>query len=243
MPQRDSLLPYRGVLSFLSKAREASGSEAARVHHAARRRGGAWPVAGMRSSGAGAAIGVLMNLAADDPAGQARLPLSQGLQELGWTRPATCGSTTAGPQAMPTHRKYATELVALAPDVILAAGGPAWRRAAGDQHGADRVRVRPRSGRGRLRRQPGAAGRQCHRFHNLRIRHQWEMARTVKEIAPRVTRVAVLRDPAIGSGTGQLGAIQSVAPSRGGAEPGQLARRVRDRARPSRHSRDPRMAV
>jgi hypothetical protein len=40
MPQRGSLLPYRGVLSFLSKAREASSSEAARVHHAARRRGG-----------------------------------------------------------------------------------------------------------------------------------------------------------------------------------------------------------
>ena len=37
----------------------------------------------------------------------------------------------------------------------------------------------------------------------------------LKEIAPRVTRVAVLRDPAIGSGTGQLGAIQSVAPSFG----------------------------
>src|SRR5258705_11552912 len=40
MPQRGSLLPYRGVLSFLSKAREASGSETPRVHHAARRRGG-----------------------------------------------------------------------------------------------------------------------------------------------------------------------------------------------------------
>src|SRR6516225_11237434 len=41
MPQRSSLPPYRGVLSCLSKAREASGSEAARVHHAARLRGGA----------------------------------------------------------------------------------------------------------------------------------------------------------------------------------------------------------
>jgi hypothetical protein len=40
MPQRGSLLPYRGVLSFLSKAREASGSETPRVHHAARWRGG-----------------------------------------------------------------------------------------------------------------------------------------------------------------------------------------------------------
>jgi ABC-type uncharacterized transport system substrate-binding protein len=37
----------------------------------------------------------------------------------------------------------------------------------------------------------------------------------LKEIAPRVTRVAVLRDPAVASGTGQLGAIQSVAPSFG----------------------------
>jgi len=46
MPQRGSLLPYRGVLSFLWKAREASGSEAARVHIPPRRRGGAaaaWP--------------------------------------------------------------------------------------------------------------------------------------------------------------------------------------------------------
>ena len=40
MPQRSSLLPYRGMLSFLSKAREASDSETARVHHAAWRRGG-----------------------------------------------------------------------------------------------------------------------------------------------------------------------------------------------------------
>ena len=39
MPQRGSHPSYRGVLSFLSKAREASGSEPARVHHAARRRG------------------------------------------------------------------------------------------------------------------------------------------------------------------------------------------------------------
>jgi hypothetical protein len=51
MPQRGSLLPYRGVLSFLSKAREASGSEAARLHHPARRRGGC-----MAARGACAAI-------------------------------------------------------------------------------------------------------------------------------------------------------------------------------------------
>ena len=54
----------------------------------------------------------------------------------------------------------------------------------------------------------------------------------LKEIAPGVTRVAVLRDPAISVGIGQFAAIQSVAPSlRVEVEPGQRARRRRDRAR------------
>jgi len=51
MPQRGSLLPYRGVLSFLSKAREAPGSEAARVHHAARRGGSGVAVRGAWAAG------------------------------------------------------------------------------------------------------------------------------------------------------------------------------------------------
>src|SRR5262249_5219462 len=56
MPQRSSLLPYRGVLSCLSKAREASGSEAARVHHAAPGRGCHVAARGARAAGrAGAA--------------------------------------------------------------------------------------------------------------------------------------------------------------------------------------------
>ena len=54
----------------------------------------------------------------------------------------------------------------------------------------------------------------------------------LKQIAPGVTRVAVLRDPAIPSGIGQFGAIQSAAPSLGvEVEPDQRARRRRDRAR------------
>jgi len=50
MPQRGSLLPYRGVLSFLWKAREASGSEAARVHIPPRRRGGRVAAGGARAA-------------------------------------------------------------------------------------------------------------------------------------------------------------------------------------------------
>ena len=54
----------------------------------------------------------------------------------------------------------------------------------------------------------------------------------LKEIAPGVTRAAVLRDPAISAGIGQFGAIQAVAPSLGvEVQPGQRARRRRDRAR------------
>ena len=113
-------------------------------------------------------IGVLMTAAADDPEGQARLAaFLQGLQQLGWTdRPQRADRQSLGREAMPTRiRKYAAELVALAPDVILAAGERnRGAVATGDPHRADRVRAGHRSGRRRLRREPGAAGRQRHRI-------------------------------------------------------------------------------
>ena len=62
----------------------------------------------------------------------------------------------------------------------------------------------------------------------------------LKQIAPRVTRVAVLRDPTIASGIGQFAAIQAVAPSLGGGvEPGRRARRAPKSSAPSPHSRAP----
>ena len=74
-------------------------------------------------------------------------------------------------------RKDAAELVALAPDVILAgAAATVAALLAGDPHRADRVRPGRRSGRRRLRRKPGAAGRQRHRLHPVRIRLEREMA-------------------------------------------------------------------
>jgi putative ABC transport system substrate-binding protein len=71
-------------------------------------------------------IGVLMNLAADDPEGQARLTaFAQGLQEFGWSegRNVRIEYRWSAGQAE-RARKYAAELVALAPDVILATGSP-----------------------------------------------------------------------------------------------------------------------
>ena len=144
------------------------------------------------------------------PAGAAAIGLDRSA--------ATCGSTSAGPRAMPTTiRKYAAELVALAPDVILATGsatvGPLLQATrtvpivfviVADPVGAGFVDSLARPG-------GNATG-----FIAVRIQHRarngWNCS---KQIAPGVTRVAVLRDPAIAAGIGQFGAIQAVAPSFG----------------------------
>jgi putative ABC transport system substrate-binding protein len=163
-------------------------------------------------------IGVLMPFAADDPEAQARVAaFAQGLAQLGWiigrnvwidTRWATANAADI--------RKYAAELVALAPDVILAAGGatvPALLQASRtvpivftqtpDPVGAGFVESLARPG-------GNATGFTLFEFG---ISAKW--LELLKEIAPRVTRVAVLRDPANPAGIGQLGALQSVAPSLG----------------------------
>ena len=69
-------------------------------------------------------IGVLMNRAADDPQGQARLAVfKQNLQQLGWTDGGNVRIDVRwGADDIDAERRYAAELVALAPDVILASG-------------------------------------------------------------------------------------------------------------------------
>ena len=69
-------------------------------------------------------IGVLMNRAANDPDGQARLAaFKQNLQQLGWTDGGNVRIDTRwGEDDVERERRYAAELVALAPDVILASG-------------------------------------------------------------------------------------------------------------------------
>ena len=124
------LSPYQSTrLSRYNAVPElGSGYAATRVHYAARRRGG------VAARGAGAAaermrrIGVLMTAVADDPESQARLAaFVQGLQQLGWTdRPQRADRLSLGRRPIPIAiRRYAAELVALAPDVILAAGSAA----------------------------------------------------------------------------------------------------------------------
>jgi putative tryptophan/tyrosine transport system substrate-binding protein len=162
-------------------------------------------------------IGVLMNTAADDPEGQARnTAFVQALQQFGWTdgrnvRIETRWGTDAG-----STRRYAAELVALAPDVILASASVATSALQQttrtvpivfvtviDPVGAGYVESLARPG-GNL---TGFS------LFEYGLSGKWP--ELLKEIAPGVTRVAVLRDTAVGSGVGQYAIIQAVALSIG----------------------------
>ena len=163
-------------------------------------------------------IGVFMPLAEDDLVGQARIAaFLQGLQHTGWTDGGNVRIDyrwSAGDDE--GVRKYAAELVALAPDVILATGSatvgallqatrtiPIVFPIAVDPVGAGFVESLARPG-------GNATGFLLFEYG---ISGKW--LELLKEIAPKLKRVAILRDPSIAAGSGQLGAIQSVAPSLG----------------------------
>jgi putative tryptophan/tyrosine transport system substrate-binding protein len=164
-------------------------------------------------------IGVLMASAADDPENQARMAaFLQGLAQLGWTdgrnvRIDTRWATTNADDL----RRHAAELAALTPDVLVAASGtstvapllqatravPIVFVAVVDPVGAGFVASLARPGgnaTGFLMFEYGLSGK-------------W--LELLKQVAPGVTRAAVLRDAAIASGIGQFAAVQAVAPSLG----------------------------
>ena len=163
-------------------------------------------------------IGVLMAIAASDPQSKLRLEaFAKGLQQLGWTAGQNIQIdyrwSSSDPDAL---RQYAAELVALAPDAILAHSStavspllqatrtiPIVFTIVSDPVGAGYVDslARPRG---------NATG-----FINFEYAIGGKWLELLKEVAPRVTRAAVLRDPAIAAGPGQFGAIQAAAASSG----------------------------
>ena len=157
-------------------------------------------------------------------------------------RAAICGSTSAGADDVVRIRRDAAELVALAPDIILAGGGqvmaplleatrtvpivftqppirsapalsPAWR---------NRAATRPAS--------PTS--------NTASARNGWSCS---KQVAPHVTRAAVLRDPTNPAGTGQWGAIQAVAPSLGVELTPSMCAKLTKSSAPSQASQQGRM--
>jgi putative tryptophan/tyrosine transport system substrate-binding protein len=166
-------------------------------------------------------VGVLESRAADDPEGQARLAaFAQGLRELGWTegRNVRIDYRSAGADA-DRYRTFAAELVALAPDVILASASPsvaAMRQTTRtvpivfvnfiDPVGAGLVASLGRPG-------GNATG---FTLFDYSLSGKW--LELFKEIAPQLTRIAILRDPALAAGIGQFAVIQAMAPPSFGVE-------------------------
>jgi putative tryptophan/tyrosine transport system substrate-binding protein len=178
----------------------------------------AWPVAARAQQGERVRrIGVLMHLAADDPEGQARFAaFLRGLQQLGWTDGRNVRVETRWGANNADRGRYAAELVALAPDVILASTTPAMMALqqssrtvsvvfanVADPVGAGFVESLVRPG-------GNATGFTPYEYS---ISGKW--LELLKEIAPSVTRAAIIRDAANPAGIGMFAVIQSVASSFG----------------------------
>jgi len=160
-------------------------------------------------------IGALMNSAADDPASSLSIAaFSQGLQERGWSVGRNLRIDWRwGGADRDRLRTYATELVALAPDVMLTVGPsvrpmqqathtiPIVFAGLNDPVGGGFVRSLARPG-GNI---TGFAGSE----YGFSIK--W--LELLKQVAPRIARVAVVRDPFGAGGPGYLGAVQGVASS------------------------------
>jgi len=176
----------------------------------------AWPLAARAQREQMKSIGILLPGTADDPVFQARLAVFyQELALLGWTIGRNVRIETRWATANTAElRRYAAELAALAPDLILATGDTTVRpllqatrtvpivfTVATDPVGVGFVESLARPG-------GNATGFMIYEFG---ISGKW--LELLKEIAPNVTRVAVLRDPASPSQTAQFGVIQAMAPS------------------------------
>jgi putative ABC transport system substrate-binding protein len=179
----------------------------------------AWPVAVRAQQGGRVRrIAVLSSRSADNPDALAWISaFTQGLQERGWTVGGNVRIEYRwGAGDLDRFRKYAVELVALAPDVIVATAGsivgalqqvsrtvPIVFVTTIDPVGGGWVESLARPG-------GNATG-----FTSYEFSMSGKLLELLKEIAPRTTRVAVIRDPAVPAGSGGFAAIQTVAPSFG----------------------------
>jgi putative tryptophan/tyrosine transport system substrate-binding protein len=165
-------------------------------------------------------IGALMDFPTDDPEGQARLAaFVEGLQHLGWIDGRNVKIEIRWPVGDADRSRSAEQLVALAPDVILASGStnvaalhritpsaPIVFANVIDQVGAWFVASLSR------------LGGNTTEFGGFEYSLSGKWLELLKEISPHLTRVAVLRDPALAAGIGQFAAIEAMAPPSSGVE-------------------------
>jgi putative ABC transport system substrate-binding protein len=179
----------------------------------------AWPLAARAQQGERMRrVGMLMTTAVADPQGRAQnAAFLQSLQQLGWSDGRNVRIDTRWGEGNPDNfRKYAAELIALAPDVIVATGAvtvapllqatrtvPIVFAIVPDPVGAGFVDSLARPG-------GNATG-----FMQFEYSLSGKWPELLKQMAPGLTRVAVLRDAATTGGIGQFAVIQSVAPSVG----------------------------
>jgi putative tryptophan/tyrosine transport system substrate-binding protein len=167
-----------------------------------------------QQSGSVRRIAILMNDAADDPMGQERLATFQdSLKQLGWFAGGNVRLDTRwGRGDGNLYRKYAEELTALAPDVILAVGGTsvAALQTISRSIPIVFVVVSDPVNRG-LVQSLAKPGGNATGFLQLEFSFGSKWLALLKQVAPSVARVAVVRDPRESSGVGQLAAIQTAA--------------------------------
>jgi putative ABC transport system substrate-binding protein len=160
-------------------------------------------------------IGVLMNLAADDPESADRVTaLAQGLAELGWTVGRNVQIVYRWAAGDPERfRRYAEELVALAPDLIVAHGRQAVRPVLQATRAVPIVFVGMVDPVGTgIVESLARPGGNVTGFMTIELSMGVKWLELLKQISPSVKRVAVLRDPIQGSGLSLFAAIQAVAP-------------------------------
>jgi ABC-type uncharacterized transport system substrate-binding protein len=161
-------------------------------------------------------VGALMTFTADDPEGQARmLAFAQELQHLGWIVGRNLRIDIRwGEGDADRNRRYAAELVSLGPDVLLANGSLDLRPLQQATNSVPIVFANAADpvGQGFVASLARPGGNVTGFAASAEFGQSGKWLELLKEIAPRVTRAAVLLNRAFAGGVAQLGAIQAVAP-------------------------------
>jgi ABC-type uncharacterized transport system substrate-binding protein len=179
----------------------------------------AWPLAARAQQGERMRrISVLHDYVEADPEGRAQLAaFREELQKLGWAEGDNLRiDYRSGADEADLLRTYAREIIAQGPDVVLAAGGTIVAALQRTSRNVPIVFVNVTDPvGGGLVASLARPGGNTTGFTQFEFGISAKWLELLKEVAPGITRVAVIRDPTARSGGGQLGAIQAVAPSLG----------------------------